>query len=84
MVDDGVTGFLVRPGDATELAEKMKLLWDNLELCESMGRAGKDKTLVEFSEDVYFERLMEVYRRAIEFSDLTKKQESALKGDIRK
>jgi len=83
VVDDGVTGFLVRPGDANELAEKMKLLWENRELCESMGRAGREKTLVEFSEDIYFERLMEIYKKAIKSKELTKQQGRAKKREIR-
>ena len=66
LVDDGVTGFLFEPGNAKELAEKMKLLWDNPDLCRQMGKAGREKAIREYSEDVYYKRLMAVYKKATE------------------
>lgn len=65
IVDDGVTGLLFEPGNAEVLAQKMKLLWENPELCRRMGEAGREKARREYSEDVYYERLITVYRRAI-------------------
>jgi glycosyltransferase involved in cell wall biosynthesis len=66
LVDDGVTGLLFTPGDADDLAKKIKLLWDNPELCRRLGRAGYERVVNEYREDVYFRRLMAVYRQAIE------------------
>jgi glycosyltransferase involved in cell wall biosynthesis len=66
IVEDGVTGFLFEPGNAQELAEKMKLLWENPELCRKMGKAGREKAIREYSEDVYYDRLIAVYRKAIQ------------------
>ena len=66
VVEDGVTGFLFEPGDPDELAEKMKLLWENPDLCRRMGEAGREKAIREYSEDVYYERLIAVYEKAIE------------------
>ncbi len=68
IVEDGVTGFLFEPGNAKELAEKMKLLWENTDLCRQMGKAGREKAIREYSEDVYYERLMTVYKKAIEMN----------------
>jgi len=68
IVEDGVTGFLFEPGNADELAEKMKLLWENPELCRQMGKAGREKAIREYSEDVYYERLMAVYDEALAMS----------------
>jgi glycosyltransferase involved in cell wall biosynthesis len=65
IVEDGVAGFLFEPGNAEDLAEKMKRLWDNPDLCRQMGRAGREKAIREYSEDVYYERLMAVYQKAI-------------------
>ena len=65
IVEDGRTGLLFEPGNAYDLAEKMKLLWNNPELCRQMGRAGKEKVLREYSENVYYERLMGVYMKAM-------------------
>lgn len=63
-IDDGVTGLLFEPGNAEDLAEKMKLLWDNPDLCRQMGMAGREKAIREYSEDVYYTRLLDAYRKA--------------------
>jgi glycosyltransferase involved in cell wall biosynthesis len=65
IVEDGVTGLLFEPGNAEDLAEKMKLLWDNPDLCRQMGQAGREKAVREYSENVHYERLMAVYEKAI-------------------
>jgi glycosyltransferase involved in cell wall biosynthesis len=56
---------LFERGNAEGLAEKMKLLWQNADLCRKMGQAGRKKAIREYSEDVYYERLMAVYDKAI-------------------
>jgi glycosyltransferase involved in cell wall biosynthesis len=66
IVEDGVTGFLFRPGNAEELASKMKLLWENPDLCRKMGKAARDRVIREYGEDLYYRRLVETYHRAIE------------------
>lgn len=66
IVEDGVTGFLFEPGNAEDLASKMRPLWEKPGLCQDMGRAGRDKVIREYSADRYYERLMAVYARAIQ------------------
>ena len=66
IVDDGATGLLFEPGNAEALAENMKLLWENPDLCRQMGQAGREKAIREYSEDVYYDRLIAVYRKAIQ------------------
>ena len=66
IVDDGVTGLFFEPGNSEDLANKMKLLWGNPDLCRQLGRAGREKAIREYSEDIYYRRLMAVYERAIE------------------
>jgi glycosyltransferase involved in cell wall biosynthesis len=65
IVDDGRTGLLCRPGDIVDLAEKIRALWDRPELCRAMGQAGREKAIREYSEQRYYERLMEAYQRAM-------------------
>jgi glycosyltransferase involved in cell wall biosynthesis len=65
IVEDGVTGLLFEPGNANDLAAKMRHLWDSPELCRRMGQAGREKAIREYSDDVYYERLMAVYLKAI-------------------
>jgi len=66
VVEDGVTGLLFEPGNPDDLANKMKRLWEDADLCRRMGQAGREKVLREYSEDVYYERLIAVYRNALE------------------
>jgi glycosyltransferase involved in cell wall biosynthesis len=64
LVEDGRTGFLVEPGNSWELANKMKELWDNEEMCRQMGRAGRRKALLYYSQEGYYSRLMDTYEKA--------------------
>jgi len=66
IVDDGVTGLLFEPGNADDLAKKIRYLWDNPGLCRKMGQAGRGKALREYSPEKYYERLMAVYKKTIE------------------
>jgi glycosyltransferase involved in cell wall biosynthesis len=43
VVDDGVTGFIVPPGDHVELAERALQVFEDVELRRSMGRAAMDR-----------------------------------------
>jgi glycosyltransferase involved in cell wall biosynthesis len=64
IVDNGVTGLLAEPGNASELAGKIRALWERPELCRTMGEAGRAKALSEYSPKQYYERLMAAYSRA--------------------
>jgi glycosyltransferase involved in cell wall biosynthesis len=66
IVEDEVTGFLFEPGNAEDLASKIKLLWENSDLRRQMGQAGLEKALQEYGAEVYYQRLMTIYQRAIE------------------
>jgi glycosyltransferase involved in cell wall biosynthesis len=65
MVDDGVNGLLFEPGNANDLRDKMKRLWQDPELCRRLGQAGYEHVVRNHSEATYYERLMGVYRRAM-------------------
>jgi glycosyltransferase involved in cell wall biosynthesis len=67
-VEDGVTGSLFEAGNAQELAQQVRHLWENPQLCNRMGRAGQQKVMREYSEDAYFHNLMAVYETAIQRS----------------
>jgi glycosyltransferase involved in cell wall biosynthesis len=67
-VEDGVTGLLFEPGNAGELADRIRLLWDNPELCQRLGEAGRKKASREYNEQVYYQRLMSIYEQAVELA----------------
>ena len=71
VVDDGATGFLFEPGNAEDLATKIKVLWKDPDLCRQMGQAGREKVLREYSEDQYYDRLLLLYKKAIEINNST-------------
>ena len=65
MVDESVTGLLFEPGNAEDLAGKMKMLWENSDLCSRMGRMARQKAIYECNAEYYYDRLMAIYRKAI-------------------
>ena len=65
IVDHGVTGLLFEPGNAEDLVDKIRYLWERPNLCRQMGMAGREKALREYSPEKYYDRLMAVYARAI-------------------
>lgn len=65
-VIDGLTGFLVPPGDATALVDRCLLLLSSAELREEMGRAGRQHVSARASLDTtvggYQDLIVEMYR----------------------
>ncbi len=68
VVDEGVTGALFEPGDAGDLANRIRFLWSKPELGKQMGQAGQQKVLRQYTEGAYFHNLMAVYQKAIQLS----------------
>jgi len=60
-VIDGETGLLAEPGNAADLAHKLSRVWADPDLSRRLGRNARRRAEEEFSEDVYFARLVEVY-----------------------
>lgn len=50
LIEDGVSGFLVPPGDVGSVATKLEILFSNPKLCADMGHAGRSK--VEAEHDI--------------------------------
>jgi len=57
LVEDGVTGFLVAPGDAEQLADRIDRLVADPELRNRLGAAGRAKVAAEFDSAVEARRL---------------------------
>ncbi len=56
IVEDGITGFLVPPGDPYALAEKIEVLLDSSNLREKMGKNAREKVEREYSWDKVMEK----------------------------
>ena len=57
IVENGVNGFLVPPGDSIQLSDRIGQLLDDAELRASMGAAGRAKVVKEFDSSVAASRL---------------------------
>ena len=64
VVPDGKAGFLVEPGDVSQVVEKLKLLIDNPSLRESMGRYGR-KHAHRFDLEEHWTTFRDLYREII-------------------
>lgn len=62
LIDDGVDGYLVPPGDVDALRERIDALARDRGRAVAMGRAGRDKVERDFTPELHYRRLMDVYR----------------------
>nr|WP_315218243.1 glycosyltransferase [uncultured Duganella sp.] len=62
LIDDGVTGLLVRPGDAADLARKIGWALDHPEAMAAMGRAARACYLRHYTPQHNFVQLNAIYR----------------------
>jgi mannosyltransferase len=65
VVEDGVSGVLVPPGDVEALAVAIEPLLRNPESAQAMGLRGRARVVAEFSLDAEANRIAEIYRRLI-------------------
>jgi len=63
MVEDGVTGCLVRPGDPVALSDALRRLADSPELRRHLGQAGRARAEAEFQPERTAARYVALYRR---------------------
>jgi glycosyltransferase involved in cell wall biosynthesis len=64
LVEDGVTGFLVPPGDVESLAARMVALWDDPERARAMGARGRRVVEADFDVEREAEWLLRLFRSA--------------------
>jgi glycosyltransferase involved in cell wall biosynthesis len=64
-VNEGVTGLLFETGNAQDLSEKVRLLWDQPQRCVEMGRAGREWARREYSPSTYYQRLINVIHTVV-------------------
>ena len=61
IVDDGVTGFLVAPGDVGALRERLAMLLADRALAARMGQEARDRVLARFTWDACAARCLRAY-----------------------
>jgi glycosyltransferase involved in cell wall biosynthesis len=65
LVEDGVTGFLVAPGEAEPLADAIVRLAGNLRLAAEMGEAGRRRALEQFLQERCTDRTELLYEASL-------------------
>jgi glycosyltransferase involved in cell wall biosynthesis len=65
VVSDGADGFLIPPGDIETLRERMTWMAEHRERAIEMGMAGRHKAETQFNPDLYYQRVMDVYRKVM-------------------
>lgn len=66
LVDDGVTGLLFEPGNALDLAEKMRWAQQHPEQMAQMGRNARALYEANYTPERNYQQLMAIYAEAIE------------------
>jgi glycosyltransferase involved in cell wall biosynthesis len=65
LVQDGVSGIVVAPGDARALAAAILRLWRDPELARTLGRQGRERIELDFSIRTTIARTAQVYRELV-------------------
>jgi glycosyltransferase involved in cell wall biosynthesis len=65
LIEHGFDGLLFEPGNAYDLAEKMKLLWEKPEIGREMGARAREKATLRWRSEAHIERTLSVYSTAI-------------------
>lgn len=66
IIDDGITGFIVKKQDAYDLAEKIGILLKDEKLRAEMGKKGKEKFLNNYTYEIIEKRIVEVFNKTTE------------------
>jgi len=66
IVDDGKTGLLFEPGNAKDLASKVRWLFEHPEKAEQMGKNARAEYEAKYTPERNYELLMDIYQQAIE------------------
>ncbi len=65
-LEHGVTGFLVKPYDVKEMAEKIDYLLENPDVAREMGMRGREKVEREFNKEIHLKKLTMLYQDAMD------------------
>jgi glycosyltransferase involved in cell wall biosynthesis len=64
VVEDGVTGLLVPPGDSAALADAICRLLADADLRQRLGETGRERVVANFTAERVVQETMAVYERA--------------------
>ncbi len=64
-VKNGFNGFLAKPGNVDDLADKISKLWSDPVLCRKIGRNAREYVEKNFGPEEHYEKLVGIYNKAI-------------------
>lgn len=67
---DGETGYLIAPGDVTQLSQRLQQLLANPGLCRQMGDQARRTALTQWRTEDHVRRLLEIFGAAVAQRDL--------------
>lgn len=65
VVSEGTDGFLVPPGDADALQERMLWMLHHREEAVDLGAAGRKKVELYYGAELHYDKIMSVYRKVL-------------------
>lgn len=65
IITDGIDGYLVSPGDAEQLRERMVWMAEHSTQAIEMGLAGRHKVETYFNSKIHYQNLMNVYQKVL-------------------
>jgi len=63
IIDDGRTGLLFKPGDAADLTEKAKRIWNDPDESKKMGDAARQEYEAKYGAQTNYKLLMDIYAK---------------------
>ena len=65
LIDHNETGLLYKYGDKNDLADKVRYLYNNLEICKEMGNTAQKIASEKFSIEVHSAKVYDLYQELI-------------------
>lgn len=65
LVKDNHSGLIYKYDDINELADKMKILFENKNLAEEFGKNAKNDAKKFYEKDIYYKKIMDIYRNLV-------------------
>lgn len=65
IIDNGVHGLLVEPGNVNELSEAIAKLYNDENKCKCLGEAGYKKAITLYSREAVYETLIDTYQKLV-------------------
>ncbi|MBU3947843.1 MAG: glycosyltransferase family 4 protein [Proteobacteria bacterium] len=66
IIKDGETGIFFEPGNSGDLERAINYLYSRPELCEQIGKNARNEIIQNFSEDAFYQELINIYDEAID------------------